>query len=378
VLVLPLGYDTGMREYVAGFDIGGTKISLAVAGPAGEPIERFAEPTVAVCDCVEVGSDEILCSSLVRQLERMLHQALGKLGVNPYLLRAIGIVSAGPIRDGALWCPPNIRPEQAAGAGANGRVPWILPLVTPLESSFSCPVGLFNDCSGGVLGEVYTGVGKDVADKASLHLAYATISTGFGVGAWDGGQLILGKDGNAGEFGHIVAVPDGLACGCGNLGCVEAYASGTGIIGNAQVRLTAMAAGEGLSLVWRKLLAPEDPEHDGPVTRADGAFVNLTPAAVFEAADQGDPTANDVIADLIYAAGIGLAAVANAYDPAVITVGGGIALSHPALIEPIRDEMLRHLNVVSPDLRLTELGHRVTEFGALAVARKGLAASEAV
>jgi len=373
VLVLPLGYDTGMREYVAGFDIGGTKISLAVAGPAGEPIERFAEPTVAVCDCVEVGSDEILCSSLVRQLERMLHQALGKLGVNPYLLRAIGIVSAGPIRDGALWCPPNIRPEQAAGAGANGRVPWILPLVTPLESSFSCPVGLFNDCSGGVLGEVYTGVGKDVADKASLHLAYATISTGFGVGAWDAGRLILGKDGNAGEFGHIVVERDGLLCGCGNRGCVEAYASGVGIVGNTRSRLSAIAAGEDLPSPWRELLFPEGADLGVPAAFAELENVNLTPAAVFEAAAQGDPTASDVIADLIYAAGIGLAAVANAYDPAVITVGGGIALSHPELIEPIREEMARHLNVVPPDVRLTSLGHRVTEFGALAVARRLIA-----
>ena len=364
MLVSRLGYDTAMTELIAGFDIGGTKIALAVAGCAGGPILRSTEATDLIRDCAKDVEGQLVCFGLAQQLERMLRDALESAGERPSQLKSIGIVSAGPIRDGTLWCSPNIRPTQAV----NG-VPWILPLVEPLSRAFGCPVALLNDCSGAVLGEVYFGVGKDVADKTSLHLAYATISTGFGVGAWDAGRLILGKDGNAGEFGHIVVERDGLLCGCGNRGCVEAYASGVGIVGNTGSRLSAIAAGEDLPLLWRELLFPDGAELGVPAAFAEQENVNLTPAAVFEAAAQGDPTANDVIADLIYAAGIGLAAVANAYDPAVITVGGRIALSHPGLISPIRAEMLRHLNVVPPDVRLTELGHRVTELGALAVAR---------
>ncbi len=365
---LCLGYDTRMTEFVAGFDIGGTKISLVIAELGGDPIGRFVEQTKAAPGRIEIGSDQITCHGLSEQLKRMLCGASDECELHRAHLKAIGIVSAGPIRDGELWCPPNICREEVAAL--HRELPWSIPLVAPLHAAFSCPVDLMNDCSGAVLGEVYAGVGKNATGKASLHVAYATISTGFGVGAWDGGRLILGKDGNAGEFGHIVVERDGRVCGCGNRGCVEAYASGTGVVGNARTRLVAMASGKGLPIIWHSLLALEGTASDAPVIILDEAFAKLTPAVVFEAAAQGDPTAAEVVADLIYAAGIGLSAVANAYDPEVITIGGGIALAHPELIEPIRDEMLRHLNVVPPEVRLTTLGHRVTELGAVAIARQ--------
>jgi len=295
----------------------------------------------------------------------MLRAALIELG--QLRLEAIGIVSAGPIRSGGLWNPPNI---MSTGIVESHReLPRFIPVIDPLRDAFACPVDLFNDCNGAVLGEVYYGLGKDIADKSTLHLAYATISTGFGVGAWDGGHLILGKDGNAGELGHVVAQENGLLCRCGNRGCVEAYCSGTGIVSNARKRLLSLDKAErDISALYRLTLVggsrPASP------SRIETILDNITPALVFEAAEENDPVAQSVIDDAVFAAGVAFSAIANAYDPEIISVGGGIALVNPGLLEPIQKEMLQHLNVDPPEVCLSPLGAEVTERGAVAVARR--------
>ena len=354
-----------MLDVVAGFDIGGTKISLVVADSFDEWVYRSVEATDVTSDSVEYGAEHSTYHGLAAQLERMLRAAL--VDLRRPRLGAVGIVSAGPIRDGGLWSPPNIFP--ACIEEAHRKLPRFIPLVDPLREAFSRPVDLLNDCNGAVLGEVFHGLGKETSDKAALHLAYATISTGFGVGAWDGGRLVLGKDGNAGELGHIVVHEGGLLCGCGNRGCVEAYCSGSGIVGNARTRLLALDDTErfGSALVRLLLDGTAQPASASTIeTLLDG----LTPALVFKAAEKHDPVAQSVVDDAVFAAGVALAAIANAYDPQIISVGGGIALAHPELLEPIRGEMLRHLNVIPPEVRLTPLGAAVTEWGAVAVARR--------
>jgi glucokinase len=354
-----------MLDVVAGFDIGGTKVSLVVADSFDEWLYRSVEETDVKADSMEYATEHSTYHGLAAQLERMLRAAL--VDLRRPRLGAIGIVSAGPIRDGGLWSPPNIFP--ACIEEAHRELPRFMSLVDPLREAFSRPVDLLNDCSGAVLGEVFHGLGKETSDKGTLHLAYATISTGFGAGAWDGGRLVLGKDGNAGEFGHIVVREDGLPCGCGNRGCVEAYCSGSGILANARGRLLALDDAERVPSALVGLLLGDTAQPASAstiVTLLDG----LTPALVFEAAERHDPLAQSVIDDVIFAAGVALSAIANAYDPAVISVGGSIALAHPELLEPIRGEMLRHLNVIPPEVRLTSLGAAVTEWGAVAVARR--------
>jgi len=354
-----------MLGVVAGFDIGGTKISLVLVDQEGEPVFRSIEPTDSTSGHVEHTPEYTIYDGLGAQLMRMLRAALLESEAPP--LRAIGIVSAGPIRNGDLWSPPNIVPDGIAESHRD--LPRRIPLVEPLRRAFSCPVGLLNDCNGAVLGEVYFGLGRETPDKATLHLAYATISTGFGVGAWDGGRLILGKDGNAGEIGHLVTRIDGLRCGCGHCGCVEAYASGSGIVTNARTRLLALSEVEREASPLVALL-PRDGRLGPPAREFGDLLGEITPALVFDAAEKGDQTARAVIEDANLAAGIGLSAIANAYDPEVISVGGAIALAHPEILDPIREEMLRHINVVPPRVVLTPLGAHVTEQGAVALARR--------
>ena len=354
-----------MLDVVAGFDIGGTKVSLVVADSSDEWVHRSVEATDVEADSMEYVAEHSTYHGLAAQLVRMLRVAL--VDLRRPRLGAIGIVSAGPIRDGGLWSPPNILPARIEEAHRD--LPRFIPLVDPLRKAFSRPVDLLNDCNGAVLGEVFHGLGKEASDKGTLHLAYATISTGFGVGAWDGGRLVLGKDGNAGELGHTMVREDGLPCGCGNRGCVEAYCSGSGILANARGRLLALDDAERVSAALvRRLL--DDTAPSAPAPTIETLVGGLTPALVFEAAEKHDPIARSVVDDAVFAAGVALSTIANAYDPAVILVGGSIALAHPELLEPIRGEMLRHLNVIPPEVRLTSLGAAVTEWGAIAVARR--------
>ena len=349
---------------VAGFDIGGTKISLVLAELTGSIVHQSVEPTDSTNGSIEIANDLAICHGLSEQLQRMLCEALEKLGKPK--LEAIGVVSAGPIRDGALWNPPNIVPVRIAAS--HRGLSRSMPLVEPLSKAFACPVDLVNDCSAAVLGEVTFGLGKDTADKSSLSLAYATISTGFGVGAWIDGRLVLGKDGNAGELGHVFVRKDGLLCGCGNHGCAEAYCSGTGIVSNARAQLRNLADREqGAPEFCRLALDEHDRSPSLSVTLRE-VLESITPVRVFDAAAANDPLALSVIDDAIVAGGIAFAAIACAYDPEFISVGGGIAIAHPELLGPIEQEMHAHLNVRAPKVCLTPLGNAVAEYGAVAIA----------
>jgi glucokinase len=357
-----LHYDAFMPEAIAGFDIGGTKIALSIATPNGRALHRTVQPTNRhASDSIEEQADYRVYHGLALQLISMLCEALEETQISA--IQAIGVVSAGPIRGGLLISPPNIVPAALESAP---RRPLHIPIVSPLLERFSCPVSLLNDCNGAVLGEVYYGFGRNTDDKSLLHLAYATISTGFGAGAWDGG-LILGKDGNAGELGHIPVRIGGLRCGCGNLGCVEAYASGTGLVSNAKARLLALDTSMRERSALVGLLADGEEEKEPLDVRL--LTSRLTPSLLFDAADRGDPLAREVIAEAIFAAGVAFSVIANAYDPTVILVGGGIALGHPELLDGIRSEMLEHLNVAAPRVEMTSLGASVTERGAVALAQ---------
>ena len=110
-----------------------------------------------------------------------------------------------------------------------------------------------------------------------------------------------------------------------------------------------------------------------PVEREDeeeDLLALITPSLVFQAAKEGDPIACEVIAEVTHYGGIILAAIANAYDPDVITLGGSIAIEQAQLIDPMREEMLCHLNVAPPTVRITPLKKQAVEYGAVALAQR--------
>jgi glucokinase len=141
-------------------------------------------------------------------------------------------------------------------------------------------------------------------------------STGIGGGAVIDGRLMRGANGNAAELGHIPLTMDGPRCGCGNLGCWEAYASGTAI---ARRTREALAAGRPSSILGFA-----------------GTIEQVTTYHLFQALAQKDPLATEIWDQSIDYLGRGLGAVINTFNPDIIVVGGGVTAAGDALFVPMR------------------------------------------
>lgn len=379
------------KAYLAGFDIGGTKLTLVIADRAGSIILRLREETDVASDHFADYKDGLAYLGVGDQMGRLLRRALEETGIGE--IAAIGIGSAGPLKEGAIKDSTHIKPRRVPRTMA-GK-PLYIPLIEPLQKEYPVPIRVENDCTAAVLGEVHFGVGREARDKRKLYLVYVTISTGIGGGVWDGGHLLRGKDGNAAEVGHFVVKEGGLKCGCGNYGCAEAYCSGSGIVKNTRMRLInedLKPEGEYGSKILRlareKAISVQSPRSRVQGLRPSSLEIGrwtsdvgpsgwellefITAPVVFEAAEAGDALAREVIDEACRYGGIALADIANAYDPKTITVGGALALEHPEILEPIREEMLHHLNLEPPEVLLTPLGYEAVEFGALALAQEAV------
>jgi len=351
-------------RYYGGVDLGGTKVTALIADHQGTLIARSQRPLSAADGRFSRFHDGVAFSGVVEQIASLLHQLLGQNDIAT--LSGIGIGSAGPLRHGAIRNPPNID-LPAIPSDLPGR-PVYLPLTAPLAEAFDAPVRLENDCNAAAVGEAVYGIGRGTQDKEDLHLVYVTVSTGLGAGVWSGGRLLLGKEGNAAEMGHVVVKEGGLRCGCGNNGCAEAYCSGSGIVKNARVRLADMDLSADLPLL--RLVRSAAGEAGCPSEDQLRLLDFITPPRVFEAAAADDPVARTVIDDAVRYGGIALSAIANAFDPQTITLGGAIAIAHPEIVAPMADEMRHHLNVTAPEVRLTPLGTGAVEYGAIALAQR--------
>ncbi len=354
------------EKYVCGFDIGASKITIIIADSEDEIVFRKRVPIDESEDRFEKFEDGWAYLRIVDQLIDLLKKSPQSVED----IAAIGIGTAGPLDDGVIKNSTNIKPVHLPERSKES--PLYIPLTKPLSEEFKVPVGIENDCQAGVLGEVYFGEGAEVEDKRKLFLVYVTLSTGFGGGVWDGGKLISGKEGNAGEVGHFPVKEDGLKCGCGNYGCAESYCSGTGIVKNARMKLInedlIFEKGYGLAI---KELATNAAYSSGSKIRSDWELLKYIDASlVAKARKKGDKLAEEVFQEAAHFGGIAFGSIANAYDPAVISVGGALALENPDLLDLIDMEMKKHLNVTPPRLHLTKLGYRAVEYGAISVAKQ--------
>ncbi|QYZ79222.1 ROK family protein [Methanofollis formosanus] len=240
---------------------------------------------------------------------------------------AIGVASAGPLDlvGGRVVCSPNMAFDE-------------VPLVGPLSERFGLPVRLLNDCRAGALGERWRGAAQGVDD-----LVYLTLSTGIGGGAVVGGRLLLGRDGNAGEVGHLfVDAGYALPCGCGHRGHWEAYASGTGM-----PRFFA---------AWLAKKNLQNPSFDTSSSRG-----------ILGAAARGDPLAGAFMDALGEINARALSDIIIAYSPEMIVLDGPIAQAHgDLLIRHIVPHLDRYLP--TPAIMVSPLGGRAPLLGAAAYA----------
>ena len=182
------------------------------------------------------------------------------------------------------------------------------PLKERLQEELDLPVVVENDANAAAWGEFTFGAGEDVEDLLML-----TIGTGVGGGVVIDGELVRGGFGMGGEVGHIQMVPDGVQCGCGNLGCLESYGSGS-----ALVRMTRERASRARTQPARC------------VELAGGDISKISGPLVTEAARAGDAFAIARLAEVGDWIGQGVATLTAVLDPNVVVIGGGVERSRRA------------------------------------------------
>ncbi len=311
---------------IIGVDIGATSIRVALGDERGNVFSRLKERTD------ESSGPE----GISRQIVRMIHSLTSLTKV-----RHVGIGAAGPLdlKEGAIVHSPNIGFDY-------------IPLVKPLVKELKVPVYLANDCVAGVVGEKEFGQGRGCA-----NLVYVTISSGIGGGVFVDNHLLLGKDGNAHEIGHLTIDHEGkLRCGCGKKGHWEAYCGGANAPNFIRLQLETKTRRE----IESSLL--------GKIARGD--LDTLSSKALFTAAKRGDKIALEVVGEMGRLNGVGFANVTSAYDPELITVGGAITLANPRLVlNPIRESIDRYSINRVPKIRITKLGEDSVLYGTLALSK---------
>ena len=309
-----------------GIDLGGTKcLGLAVdadgrvAGEHRLPTPN-AEPTV-------------LLDTVVATVEALrAHGEAGRVGVG-----APGLVD----RAGVVRFAPNLP----------GIRDW--PLGPSLEQRLGLPVVLDNDATCAAWGECRAGAAVGKRD-----VVVVTLGTGIGGGIVSEGRLLRGAHGFAGEIGHTVVDPHGPPCPCGKRGCWERFASGSGL---GRLGREAALAGRGARMVE---LAGGEPEH-------------VRGEEVTAAAAEGDPEATAVMAQFAWWLALGLANLANTFDPEMLVLGGGLATAGELLLEPARAAFVDLVEAVEHrppiDIVTAQLGEQAGAIGAALIARDGAA-----
>lgn len=268
-----------------GVDIGGTKLLALRLGQdgliAGSPLLVPAPRT----------PDELV-AAVLDAADRLSDGQPGSIGVG-----VPGLVDA----DDTLVFAPNLQGAQGAAVGAALR-----------RGAPGAKVWVGNDATAAGWGEYSSGAGAAFTDMLMV-----TLGTGIGGGIVVGGRLDEGAHRFAGEFGHMVVDPNGPQCPCGKRGCWERYASGAGL--GVLARELAMAGG-----------APELSELAG------GDPEDVKGEHVTAAAAVGDPAATEIMRRFGWWVALGLANLANLFDPQVIVVGGGLVEAGEVLMEPVR------------------------------------------
>jgi glucokinase len=306
-----------------GVDIGATRMRVCIGRADGRFVWRDSRLLPAK------GTVDDYIGRIVLTVKEAIGHVLDRKD-----LVGIGVASIGPLdlRKGEMSSPANLPYKH-------------VPIVGPLREEMKLDVTLINDARAAALGEKRFGAGK-----AHDNLVYLTISTGIGGGAIVDGHLLVGKDGNAGEVGHITVDPEGrLTCGCGRKGHWEAYCSGKNI-----PRLASVLAGEDPATLSKKLTGRAGEKVDS--------------ALVLRKAAKGNRFAKEVSSEMGRLNAYGVANLVNMYDPSLITVGGGVALNNQRLIlNPLRKLVPKHAINRVPEIKITPLGDNVGLMGALSL-----------
>ena len=318
-----------MGSLIIGIDVGGTKVAGGLVTLKGKLVESRIVPTHA-----EKGFAKSY-SQIVNLIERLVRAAEGK-----HNLRGIGICAPGPLnpKTGVVINPPNLPGWRD------------VQLAKMIEKHFGLPARVENDANAAGLAEVLFGAAIGLKD-----IFYVTVSTGIGTGIIINRKIYHGKNGVAGEGGHVsIDYRSHYRCGCGTLGCIEALAAGPAMARRARVLL--------------------EQEHSLPSAlrgTTHGHLEQISPLMIEQAARAGDRIATTILDETGFFLGVWLAGMITLFDPEAIVIGGGVARIGKPLFDKIRETIPqytinRSLAAKTPIIP-AKLQNNVGVFGAAAV-----------
>lgn len=308
---------------VVGVDIGGTKVLAGVVDAGGQVRRTAGRTTPGRRVDVHLVEDAVV--------QAVLEAA------DEHPIEAVGVAAAGFVdaaQRSVLFAP---------------HLPWRGEDVrSRLADRWQAPVVLDNDANAAAWAEWTFGAARG-ADTALI----VTLGTGIGGSLVIDGRIHRGRNGMAGEFGHMQVVPGGLACECGRSGCWEQYSSGNALVRHVRDRI--------------------DREESSLEDRCAGDPMAITGPMVTEAARAGDRLALNAFAIVGEWLGVGLANLVAALDPDRIVIGGGVVDAGDLLLEPARITLARSLVGAEhrsvPEIVAAQLGPAAGMVGAAAMAR---------
>jgi glucokinase len=278
------------EQFAIGIDIGATKIASVLISEAGAVIASSQVLTQA-----EEGMQAVF--------DRVADQIQGLARQSPGVIAGVGIGCPGKVDSdhGKVYNAINLGWAEVNLSGE---------ISTRIDRSF--PVWIQKDANLSALGEVYFGAGKGLQD-----FIYLGVGSGLGAGIISRGRLIVGGDWYAADVGHLSIDPEGPLCVCGSRGCAEIFASGPGLV---RVALQKLATFPGKSMLANK--------------------IDLTPADVLAAAQEGDALSLQALAQVGRVLGIIMSACTAILNPCRYVIGGGLGLAGFNFILPAAEEEL--------------------------------------
>ena len=296
-------------KYCFGVDIGGTTVKIGLFTTEGELLEKWEIKT----------RTENHGEAILPDVAESLQNKMQEKNIRKSEVDGIGIGIPAPVmEDGVV--------QKTANLG------WGYKEVTrEMKELTGLPVAAGNDANMAALGEMWLGAGK-----GQKNMIMVTLGTGVGGGIIVNGKPLAGSHGAGGEIGHFcVNEEETETCGCGNTGCLEQYASATGISRLARRRL----------------------ERDDSPSSLRGSEISAK--AVFDALKEGDAVAKEIVEEFGSYLGHALAAIAVITDPSMIVIGGGVSKAGEILLEYVEKYFHEKVFFANQDTRfvLAQLGN---------------------
>lgn len=305
-----------MKKYGFGVDVGGTTCKIGLFDNTGVILDKWEIKT----------NTENNGASILDDIVASLEGKMADAGISKDDVEGVGIGVPGPVKNDSIVC-------QCVNLG------WgTFDVAETLSGKIGLPVKVGNDANVAALGEMWKGGGQGCKNGVMV-----TLGTGVGGGVIINGSIIGGVHGAGGEIGHMkVSDTETDVCGCGKCGCLEQYASATGIVRLAKKRLAA---------------------DDAATTLRD--LPEVTAKDIFDAAKAGDAVSLELVETFGTILGGALAAIACVADPEMFVIGGGVSKAGQILLDVVQKHFKERAFQACEDTKfvLASLGNDAGMYG---------------